>query len=63
MALREMCDAMFAPLGQMPYFKEMEALCHQETLTVPATDTNTTEVPVLVHRPKKLEGARWANCQ
>jgi hypothetical protein len=57
--MREVCDMMFAPMAQMPYFMEMEAQCHQEQLMVPATATNTAEVAVLVHRPKRLEGARW----
>lgn len=54
--LRDMMDSMIGHMNEIPYFMAKIALCHQEKLTVPATDINSAEVSVLVHRPKNLKG-------
>ena len=51
-------NAMFGGMNDMPFFVEKQAACHQEELTVPSTSDNSSEVKVLVHRPKALKGPR-----
>jgi len=53
---RESMNAMFGRMNDIPFFVEKQAACHQEELTVPSTSDNSSEVKVLVHRPKALEG-------
>jgi len=56
MITRETVDTMFGGMNDIPFFVEKQAACHQEELTVPSTPDNNSEVKVLVHRPKALEG-------
>ena len=59
MITRETMDTMFGGMNDIPFFVEKQAACHQEELTVPSTPDNNSEVKVLVHRPKALEGPRY----
>jgi len=55
-AVRNVMNLTFDPIGKQPFFVGMTKMCHQEEISVPATEDNSVEVKVFVHRPKRLQG-------
>jgi len=55
--LRPLMDQTLTPMASQPYWMEQMSECIQDSVTVPPTDTNTASVTMLIHRPKRLQGA------
>eukprot|EP00092_Neocalanus_flemingeri_P056516 GFUD01067019.1.p1 GENE.GFUD01067019.1~~GFUD01067019.1.p1 ORF type:complete len:337 (+),score=85.03 GFUD01067019.1:33-1013(+) len=58
--VRKMMDAVFPGLNKLPYFQEKIEACYQEKINVPSIEENDLEIPIYVHRPKRLKGDKNA---